>query len=155
LKLNPHSCERAFEGLRQAVEEQHGSGHHVSYQDKSAEAIINAPGVVVWAKTGTAQAPALKFDDDGNGTIDRRTPVDHAWFVGLVADAQEPRPRYAVAVLLENGGSGGKSAGPIANQVIHALIKEGYLHGDPHSRPARKPLQRIGTADIEPTGGAG
>ncbi len=155
LKLNPHSCERAFEGLRQAVEEQHGSGHHVSYQDKSAEAIINAPGVVVWAKTGTAQASPLKFDDDGNGTIDRRTPVDHAWFVGLVADAQEPRPRYAVAVLLENGGSGGKSAGPIANQVIHALIKEGYLKGDPHSRPARKPLQRIGTADIEPTGGAG
>jgi penicillin-binding protein 2 len=155
LKLNPHSCDRAFEGLRQAVEKQYGSGHHVSYQDKSAEAIINAPGVVVWAKTGTAQARALKVDDDGNGTIDRTTPVDHAWFVGLVGEAQEPRPRYAVAVLLENGGSGGKSAGPIANQVIHALIAEGYLQGDPHSRPARKPLQPIVADDIEPTGGAG
>ena len=60
-----------------------------------------------------------------------------------------------MAVLLEHGGSGGKSAGPIANQVIHALIAEGYLQGDPHSRPARKPLQPIGADDIEPTGGAG
>ena len=156
LKLNPHSCERAFEGLRQAVEEQHGTGNHVSYQDRRPEAIINAPGVMVWAKTGTAQASPLKVDDDGNGTIDRTiTGVNHAWFVGLVGDAQEHRPRYAVAVLLEHGGSGGKSAGPIANQVIHALIAEGYLQGDPHSRPARKPLQPIGADDIEPTGGAG
>jgi penicillin-binding protein 2 len=155
-KLNPHSCDRAFEGLRQSVEERHGTGNRVSYKDKSAEAIINAPGVVVWAKTGTAQAPPLKVDDDGNGTIDRTiTGLDHAWFVGLVGDAQEPRPRYAVAVLLEHGGSGGKSAGPIANQVIRALISEGYLQGDPHSRPARKPLQPIGADDIEPTGGAG
>jgi penicillin-binding protein 2 len=155
LKLNPHSCERAFEGLRQAVEEHYGSGNHVSYRDRSVEAIINAPGVVVWGKTGTAQAPALKVDDDGDGTIDRTNPVDHGWFVGLVGDAQKRRPRYAVAVLLENGGSGGKSAGPIANQVIRALIAEGYLQGDPHSRPARNQLQPIAADDIEPTGGAG
>jgi penicillin-binding protein 2 len=156
LKLNPHSCERAFEGLRQSVEEQHGTGNHVSYEDRRPELIINAPGVVVWAKTGTAQASPLKVDDDGNGTFDRTiTGLNHAWFVGLVGDAQEHRPRYAVAVLLENGGSGGKSAGPIANQVIHALIAEGYLQGDPHSRPARQPLQPIGAVDIEPTGGAG
>ena len=58
-------------------------------------------------------------------------------------------------IRIVNRGSGGKSAGPIANQVIHALISEGYLQGDPHSRPARKPLQPIGADDIEPTGGAG
>lgn len=156
LKLDPHSCDRAFEGLRQAVEESHGTGNHVSYEDRRPEAIINAPGVVVWAKTGTAQAPTLKVDDDGNGTMDRTiSGLNHAWFVGLVGDAREHRPRYAVAVLLEHGGSGGKSAGPIANQVIHALIAEGYLQGDPQSRPVRKPLQPIGAADVEPTGGAG
>jgi hypothetical protein len=83
------------------------------------------------------------------------TGLDHAWFVGLVGDAQENRPRYAVAVFLENGGSGGKSAGPIANQVIHALIAEGYLEGNPQSRPARRPAQPTGIADVEPTGGAG
>lgn len=156
LKLDPRSCDRALEGLRQAVEENHGTGHHVSYEDRKPEAIINAPGVVVWAKTGTAQAPPMRVDDDGNGQPDRViTGLDHAWFVGLVGDAQENRPRYAVAVFLENGGSGGKSAGPIANQVIHALIAEGYLEGNPQSRPARRPAQPTGIADVEPTGGAG
>ena len=156
LKLDPHSWELAFEGLRQSVEEHHGTGNHVSFEYRKPELIINAPGVRVWAKTGTAQTSPLRVDDDGNGTIDRTIPgLNHAWFVALVGDAQEHSPRYAVAVLLEHGGSGGKSAGPIANQVIHALIAEGYLQGDPHSRPARQPLQRIGATAIEPTGGAG
>jgi hypothetical protein len=81
--------------------------------------------------------------------------LDHGWFVGLVGDAKENRPRYAVAVILEDGGSGGKSAGPIANQVIHALIAEGYLDGDPRSRPARREAQPTGEHEVEPTGGAG
>jgi penicillin-binding protein 2 len=29
--------------------------------------------------------------------------------------------------MVEYGGSGGKVSGPIANQVIYALIAEGYL----------------------------
>jgi cell division protein FtsI/penicillin-binding protein 2 len=156
LRLDPRSCDRALEGLRQAVEEAHGTGHHVVMQDGRKEAIINAPGVVVWAKTGTAQAPPLKVDADGDGTPERVIKeLDHGWFVGLVGDAKENRPRYAVAVFLEDGGPGGKSAGPIANQVIHALIEEGYLEGDPRSRPERKAAQPTGEGEVEPTGGAG
>jgi penicillin-binding protein 2 len=101
------------------------------------------PGVTVWAKTGTAQAPVIRMDDDGDGTPDRTVKgLEHGWFVGLAGDAGENRPRYAIAVLLENGGSGGKSAGPIANQVIHALVAEGYLEGDPRmrSRPKVQPM---------------
>jgi cell division protein FtsI/penicillin-binding protein 2 len=37
------------------------------------------------------------------------------------------RPQFAIAVLLEYGGSGGHAAGPIANQILHALRLEGYL----------------------------
>ena len=156
LRLDPRSCDRALEGLRQAVEEPHGTGHHVTMKDWRKEPIINAPGVVVWAKTGTAQAPPLKVDADGDGTPERVIKeLDHGWFVGLVGDAKENRPRYAVAVILEDGGSGGKSAGPIANQVIHALIAEGYLDGDPRSRPARREAQPTGEHEVEPTGGAG
>ena len=156
LRLDPRSCDRALEGLRQAVEEPHGTGHHVTMKDWRKEPIINAPGVVVWAKTGTAQAPPLKVDADGDGTPERVIKeLDHGWFVGLVGDAKENRPRYAVAVILEDGGSGGKSAGPIANQVIHALIEEGYLDGDPRSRPERKAAQPTGEGEVEPTGGAG
>lgn len=156
LMLDPHSCDRALEGLRQAVEEVHGTGHHVSYEDRSTESIINAPGVTVWAKTGTAQATPLRVDDDGDGTADRTvTGIEHGWFVGLVGDAAQDRPRYAVAVILENGGSGGKSAGPIANQVIHALIAENYLEGNPNVRTRRAAPKPLGEGWIEPTGGAG
>ena len=158
LALDPRSCDRVLEGLRQAVEEPHGTGHHVAYADGTKEQIVNAPGVVVWAKTGTAQAPALRIDADGDGVPERVVKAgagDHGWFVGLVGDARENRPRYAIAVVLEYGGSGGKSAGPIANQVIQALIEEGYLEGDARARPKRSALQPTGEPDIEPTGGAG
>jgi penicillin-binding protein 2 len=160
LRLDPRSCDRALEGLRQAVEERHGTGHHVTLADRREEPIINAPGVTVWAKTGTAQAPAIRVDDDGDGTADRSvTGLEHGWFVGLVGDAAEDRPRYAVAVILEHGGSGGRSAGPIANQVIHALVSEDYLRGDPAGRTRRASPRPAGPdADAEadePIGGAG
>ncbi len=29
--------------------------------------------------------------------------------------------------MIDFGGSGGKVSGPIANQIVHALIAEGYL----------------------------
>jgi hypothetical protein len=31
-------------------------------------------------------------------------------------------------VLVEYGGSGGKTAGPVAEQLVHALVEEGYLN---------------------------
>jgi len=130
-----------LEGLRQSVEESYGTGHNIKLL---GEPIINAPGVTVWAKTGTAQAPpAYLFDTNNDGRITRdRTSaahdepiqkLDHSWFVGLVGPKQragEPaQPKYAIAVVVEYGGSGGRVAGPVANQIIRALQSEGYLPG--------------------------
>jgi len=52
---------------------------------------------------------------------------DHSWFVVLVGDKAEGRPRYAISVIMEYAGSGGKVSGPIVNQIIAALRAEGYL----------------------------
>jgi cell division protein FtsI/penicillin-binding protein 2 len=52
---------------------------------------------------------------------------DHSWFVVLVGKQGEDRPRYAIAVMMEYAGSGGKVSGPIVNQIIWALRAEGYL----------------------------
>ena len=72
-------------------------------------------------------------DTNGNGVIDladdRIDNLDHAWFVGLVGPDDTKRPMFAIAVIVEYGGSGGRVAGPIANQIIHALQEEGYLPG--------------------------
>jgi penicillin-binding protein 2 len=122
----------ALEGLRESVEESFGTGHHITALDR--EPIINAEGVTVWAKTGTAQAPPLALDEDGDGKAEQIIDdLDHAWFVGLVGPrqlrGQPPQPLFAIAVVVEYGGSGGKVSGPIANQIVHALQNERYLPG--------------------------
>ncbi|GAA2033249.1 penicillin-binding protein 2 [Pseudokineococcus marinus] len=74
-------------------------------------------GVDVAGKSGTAEVG----DTDGDGS-----PEDpHAWFTAF-APAQDPQ--VAVAVVVENGGdagseaSGGRTAAPIARQVVEAVI---------------------------------
>lgn len=69
------------------------------------------PGVTVAGKTGTAQV-------DG-------ADAPHAWFIGF---APAEAPRYAIAVLVENGGdlgseaTGGAVAAPMARAVLSALL---------------------------------
>jgi penicillin-binding protein 2 len=137
--LAPRTVATILEGLRQSVEEPYGTGHNIKLLH---EPIINAPGVTVWAKTGTAQAPPgylIDTNNDGRIVRDRNDPahdtpiteLDHSWFVGLVGPkqsaGQRAQPKYAIAVVVEYGGSGGRVAGPVANQIIHALQAEGYL----------------------------
>jgi penicillin-binding protein 2 len=129
LSLDPVLVERILDGLRASVSEPHGTGHHITYPDGSTDRIISAEGVTVWAKTGTAQAPGATFDlnCDGNRNHELDDP-SHAWFVGLVGPGDDDaEPAYAIAVVVEYGGSGGRTAGPIADQIIRALQAEGYL----------------------------
>lgn len=134
LDMPAEACRRALEGLRQAVEEKHGTGHHIKYGDGSQEPIISISGITVRGKTGTAQAPPLPLDDNGDGKPDRSLKgIDHAWFVGL-AGQKGQKPKYAIAVLLERGGSGGKAAGPIAEQMVQALVDEGYFGDNANSK---------------------
>jgi len=135
LEFSPRAVEHMLGGLRQAVEASYGTAHHIQFGDMR-EPMFDIPGVRIHGKTGTAQAPPLALDTDGDGTTDRvMKGLDHAWFAGLVGDGTRERPRYAIAVLVEYGGSGGKVAGPVAAQVIRALAKEGYL--EPEARGDR------------------
>jgi len=74
-------------------------------------------GVAVAGKSGTAEVGDL--DDDG------RDEDPHAWFTAF---APADDPQVAVAVVVENGGdagseaSGGRTAAPIARQVVEAVI---------------------------------
>jgi penicillin-binding protein 2 len=133
LNLNSPTVAAALEGLRQSIEERYGTGNHIKYESDS-EPIINAQGVTVRAKTGTAQAPPMRIDSNNDGTLDEDDAaikdLDHSWFVGLVGPKGAAAPLHAIAVIVEYGGSGGRCAGPIANQIIRALQAEGYLPGD-------------------------
>jgi len=59
----------------------------------------------VGGKTGTAQVSA--------------TRDNHAWFVGV---APLDNPRYVIAVLIDEGGSGGQVAAPVARHIMQYLM---------------------------------
>ncbi len=64
------------------------------------------PGLEMCGKTGTAQI------DDGEA---------HSWFVGFSQNESTP---YAIAVVVENGGSGLSTAGKVANKVMQEICKQ-------------------------------
>lgn len=75
-------------------------------------------------KTGTAQVSKLKYDEEGNRLKNEDLPKklrDHAWFVGYAP--LQGLPRVSIAVIVENGGSGGKVAGPIVRQVLDKYME--------------------------------
>ncbi len=128
LPLASEAVARALEGLRQAVADPAGTGHHLTLEDGRRETLLDLPGLVVWGKTGTAQATPLEVEIEGRSV--RLDALEHAWFVGLVGEADlsgSATPRYAVAVVLEHAGSGGRAAGPLAAAAVRALREEGYL----------------------------
>jgi penicillin-binding protein 2 len=59
----------------------------------------------IGGKTGTAQSSA--------------TRDNHAWFVGV---APIDNPRYVVAILIDEGGSGGQVAAPVARHILQYLM---------------------------------
>jgi penicillin-binding protein 2 len=130
--LSPAGVAAALEGLEDVVSESWGTGHHLSLPTGRAP-IFGQEGVRIAAKTGTAQAPPWHRDVDGDGMVqpgERLGGVEHAWVVLLVGP-EGGDFRYAVAVLVEYGGSGGRAAGPIADQVVRALKETGLLEQSP------------------------
>ncbi len=77
------------EGMFRVVHGEHGTAKIAGYRD-----------IKVAGKTGTAQNPHGE---------------SHAWFIGY---APVNNPEIALCILVENGGSGGRVAAPIAREVI-------------------------------------
>jgi cell division protein FtsI/penicillin-binding protein 2 len=126
LNLNQAAIAEAMDGLNRAVNDHEGTGNHLTMEGGSEEPIFNAPGIKIWGKTGTAAASPLIGDPDGEGPRGKEIleAGDHSWFVIMVGRHE---PRYVISVVTDFGGSGGKVSGPICNQIIYALIAEGYL----------------------------
>ena len=87
--------DRIIFDMGQVVSHQNGTG-------KNADPLIN--GVDVYGKTGTAENPHGE---------------DHAWFIGWMSFLDN---NYSIVVLLENAGSGGAVAAPIAKTVFNNII---------------------------------
>lgn len=131
LELDPAAVKKVMQGLDMVVNDPQGTGHHINF-DGEQEPIFNVPDVQLYGKSGTAQPhQVLRIDSNGDGRISREDEIakhgDHSWFVVLAQRPGSSRPDYVVVVLVEFGGSGSRVAGPITNQVLHAMRTEGYL----------------------------
>lgn len=77
---------------------------------------------VVTSGTGTAAEVSGINAAGKTGTADHvESKNPHAWFIGF---APYDNPQVAVAVIVEEGGVGGKAAAKIAGQVMKAVIKK-------------------------------
>jgi penicillin-binding protein 2 len=106
---------------------------------------ITEPGFELCGKTGTAQVRAITMQERLGGVIKNEDLPwklrDHALFV---AYAPAHKPAYAISVLIEHGGGGGKTAAPIGRDILLYAQKR-----DPLSRPPRRGLR---AAALSPSG---
>lgn len=95
-----------------------GLAHVVSDRQGTGYKTVRLREIAIAGKTGTAEP-------GGDNP-------DHAWFAGYVpAD----KPKIAFVVVLENAGSGGHAAGPVARKLVQAMLAEGLLQPRPVASP--------------------
>ncbi len=88
-------------------------------------------------KTGTAQVVTVKQTESTKHKEADERKREHAWFIAF---APVDDPKIAISVLVENGGFGGSTAGPIARKVIDT-----YLLADEPAEP-KKNSAELGSA---------
>ena len=107
-------------------------------------------GVIVAGKTGTAQV--IK-EAQGVRVKENQGPEkyrDHGWFMAF---APLDHPRIAVACIIEHGGHGGSSAGP----VVKAVMQEFFMKNPPQGAvpgDLRERLDNSGLAGTTTSNGA-
>ena len=82
---------------------------------------INAGDLMLAGKSGTAQVVDINSREEYDEMRDNELLRDHAIFIGY---APHDNPRYSIAVIVENGESGGRVAGPIAKKVLEELLDD-------------------------------
>jgi penicillin-binding protein 2 len=89
-------------------------------------------------KTGTAQVVTVKQTESTKHQDADVRKREHAWFIAF---APVDDPKIAISVLVENGGFGGSTAGPIARKVLDT-----YLLGDAPAAEPKKNTIELGSA---------
>jgi len=103
-------------------------------------AMSNLP-IVVAGKTGTSQVVSIP---QGERRRMLESELDyysrsHAW---LTTYAPFKKPQYVVTVLVEHGGHGGSTSGPIAAEIYKWMANEGYFGTKFKGKIKLKPLPK-------------
>jgi len=86
--------------------------------------------ITVAGKTGTSQVTSIP-----QSTVNRLKEHELAYFhrshAWITTYAPYDNPQYVVTVLVEHGGHGGSTSGPIAADIYKWLFSHGYFHKKP------------------------
>lgn len=111
LNLKPENLALVKEGMM-----------NVTQPGGTAAAIGAGAPYNIAAKTGTAQVVEMKYNQKYNPNQMNERHRDHALFIAY-APAEDPT--IALAIIVENGGHGGSTAGPIAKKLMdYYLLKK-------------------------------
>lgn len=95
--------------MKKVVHSLRGTARGISY---------NLPYTIA-GKTGTAQVFSIKQDEEYDEEKIKKKLRDHALFIGF---APVEDPKIAVAVIVENGGSGSSAAAPIVRKIMDQYL---------------------------------
>src|SRR5690606_25866488 len=82
---------------------------------------------VVLRGTGRSLATVSPAVAGKTGTAEVDGAASHAWFAGFAPHGATSGRRVAFAVLIENGGYGGRTAAAVARDVVSAVRDLGLL----------------------------
>jgi penicillin-binding protein 2 len=134
LGFNPKNIELLHKGLYGVVNE--GGG--------TARMSLDIEGMTLAGKTGTSQVRRITMAERRGGV---RSNASLPWKMRdnalFVCYGPSENPRYACAVVVEHGGTGGKAAAPRAREIMRATLLK-----DPSSMPRFSAKQQ--TAQVAP-----
>ncbi len=97
----------------------------------------------------TAQVVGMKQGEKYDASRLQERHRDHGWFIAF---APAEQPKIAVAILVENGGHGGGTAGPIARKVFdyYLLGKRPVPVSDTPAPPKPAPMPASAVSAVAP-----
>lgn len=108
---DPQNWEKVVSSMVGVVHGARGTARRIG-----ADAVYKIAG-----KTGTAQVFGVGQDEEYDEEKIEKKLRDHALFVSF---APAENPRIAVAVVVENGGSGSRIAAPIARRIMDHHLRD-------------------------------
>lgn len=106
---NEKNWDRMFEAMRKVIDSPHGT----------ARSLLRKLEHPIAGKTGTAQVVSIAQDAEYDSEALEERLRDHALFVAF---SPIENPQIAVAVVVENGESSGRTAAPVAQALINAYL---------------------------------
>ena len=94
---------------------------NVVYSPNGTAFRVNAGNLKMAGKSGTSQVVDISSRAEYDEVRKNQLLRDHAIFIGY---APYDDPKFAIAVVIENGESGGRTAGPIAKEILEVLTIE-------------------------------